>query len=398
MIDKIQFFIFIILLFHLVLLTENFEDVYSKRFENRKQRIHQKPTYYDKLEIPDVEKEKAAAIKYIRECHEGIIFPKVEKPMFTVIIPYRNIGSKIRPALISLERQDLRDFEIILVDDGSIKDPIEPEINDILRRDKRIIIIKNEHKIGFMRSRYLGLINAKGQYIIHMNQLDMIVFDDSFDILYDTSEDNKIDILEFQFFFGNRNKLEEISSVTFEENFPENNILSMKEKDNLDDFNIFGTNGRNYNIFGKVYERKFHLEAFDSLLNKNPELNMTIFDEIDDYLIHNYMTLKAKTYLIIDTFCFYKHLDEDESGMSDEETVQHQREAFSLIKYLLDDNLLVPAMNTLNVLINSDNTLKSIKNEQTKKLAEKIINKLLNESNIDEQYKLTFTEYLKTLN
>ena len=133
MIDKIQFFIFIILLFHLVLLSENFEDVYSKRFENRKQRIHQKPTYYDKLEIPDVEKEKAAAIKYIRECHEGIIFPKVEKPMFTVIIPYRNIGSKIRPALISLERQDLRDFEIILVDDGYIKDPIEPVINDILR-------------------------------------------------------------------------------------------------------------------------------------------------------------------------------------------------------------------------------------------------------------------------
>src|SRR5262245_36477149 len=40
-------------------------------------------------------------------------------PELSVLLPVRNAGSYLRPALASLWRQTLRDFEVIAVNDGS---------------------------------------------------------------------------------------------------------------------------------------------------------------------------------------------------------------------------------------------------------------------------------------
>lgn len=92
------------------------------------------------------------------------------KYLFSVIVPTFNRSEEIQELLASLTTQTLpeKEFEIIVVDDGST-DNTESVINDFIKNsDLNIRFIKQDHK-GPGEARNLGMKNASGEYFIFVD-------------------------------------------------------------------------------------------------------------------------------------------------------------------------------------------------------------------------------------
>lgn len=92
--------------------------------------------------------------------------------LISVIIPVYNVEKFIERCVYSLLNQDYRNFEIILVDDGSPDD--SPALLDNLKKkDSRIVVI---HKCngGVSSARNAGLEVAKGSYVLFVDGDDWV--------------------------------------------------------------------------------------------------------------------------------------------------------------------------------------------------------------------------------
>ncbi len=85
------------------------------------------------------------------------------KPPLSIIIPCHNEGNNIPKCLQSLKKQSFKNFEIIIVDDGSTDNTQE-----VVKKIKEVKLIKGGHKgPGF--SRNLGAKIAKGDILIFVD-------------------------------------------------------------------------------------------------------------------------------------------------------------------------------------------------------------------------------------
>ena len=83
--------------------------------------------------------------------------------ILSIIIPTYNEEKDIEKCINSLQKQSFKDFEIIVVDDGSTD-----KTKEIIRKYNKIKLIEGEHKgPGF--SRNLGARKAKGEILIFVD-------------------------------------------------------------------------------------------------------------------------------------------------------------------------------------------------------------------------------------
>ena len=83
---------------------------------------------------------------------------------------YNTPLEQLRQSLESILNQTYREFELLVIDDGSKNGEIELIES---YKDKRIKIIKNERNLGLEKSLNKGLENAKGKYIVRMDTDDI---------------------------------------------------------------------------------------------------------------------------------------------------------------------------------------------------------------------------------
>ena len=93
-------------------------------------------------------------------------------PKITVIIPTYNRGYIIRHSINSVLNQTYKNFELIIVDDGSTDDTKEV-VSSI--KDDRLIFIQHSKNKGANASRNTGIRNAKGKYIAFQDSDDIWV-------------------------------------------------------------------------------------------------------------------------------------------------------------------------------------------------------------------------------
>ena len=93
-------------------------------------------------------------------------------PFFSIIIPAYNIANYINKCLDSILAQTFEDFEVIIIDDGSI-DNTPKLINNYLSLSQKIIVI---HKIneGVSIARNTGINLAKGKYYLFLDGDDFV--------------------------------------------------------------------------------------------------------------------------------------------------------------------------------------------------------------------------------
>ena len=135
----------------------------------------------------------------------------VKEPKISVIIPIYNGGKYLKHSLESVQNQKFKDIEIIIIDDNSSDDSLKI-IRSYIKKDKRIKLIKNKTNRKILFSKSIGALNSKGKYIIEVDQDDMIPRNDIFGILFNESENLKLDLLHFKRFV-----IKNITNIT---NFP----------------------------------------------------------------------------------------------------------------------------------------------------------------------------------
>lgn len=95
-----------------------------------------------------------------------------EKPLFSIIIPVYKVEKYIEKCVESILNQDISDFEIILVDDGSPDSC--PEICDRLQENDYRIKVIHKKNGGVSAARKDGAELACGEYIICIDGDDWI--------------------------------------------------------------------------------------------------------------------------------------------------------------------------------------------------------------------------------
>ena len=116
-------------------------------------------------------------------------------PKISAIIPIYNNAEKIKLTIYSIQKQNLSDIEIIIIDDNSEDNSVQL-IEQIQQEDPRIKLLKNKNNKGILYTRSIGTLNSKGKYIFSINSGDIFI-NDIFHICEEEAELNNIDILEF---------------------------------------------------------------------------------------------------------------------------------------------------------------------------------------------------------
>lgn len=97
---------------------------------------------------------------------------KLETPLISIIVPVYNLEVYIENCIQSILNQTFKDFELIIVDDGS-EDATFKICKELANSDQRISCIKFNH-VGVSSARNEGIKLAKGKFIAFIDGDDMI--------------------------------------------------------------------------------------------------------------------------------------------------------------------------------------------------------------------------------
>lgn len=91
-------------------------------------------------------------------------------PLVTVLVPAHNAGRYLREAMDSILAQDFRDFELLVIDDGSTDDT--PEVLASIP-DPRLRVVRQDNT-GLVGALNRGLDEAHGEFLARMDADDLM--------------------------------------------------------------------------------------------------------------------------------------------------------------------------------------------------------------------------------
>ena len=121
---------------------------------------------------------------------------KIENPKISIIITVYNGEGYIETALHSIQNQDFKEIEIIILDDCS-KDNSISLIKQLMKNDYRISLYKNKENKGMLYTKTQGVLKAKGKYILILDVDDMYTQRNVFSTLFKEADKNNLDLLGF---------------------------------------------------------------------------------------------------------------------------------------------------------------------------------------------------------
>lgn len=118
------------------------------------------------------------------------------KPFISVIIPAYNVAPYIEEAIDSVKHQTFKDWELIIIDDGSTDDTlsIAQHKTEMLRAEKVKVI--HQPNSGLSASRNQGIRYARGKYVCFLDADDTISSDALEKLVY-VARNNDLDMMLF---------------------------------------------------------------------------------------------------------------------------------------------------------------------------------------------------------
>jgi glycosyltransferase involved in cell wall biosynthesis len=119
------------------------------------------------------------------------------EPLVSVIIPVYNAGKYIESCVLSVIQQNYRNFEIVLVNDGSTDSSMHL-CRVLSQKDERIKII-NKENTGVSDSRNRGLDISQGEYVIFLDADDYWCDDTFLEKMVHVAVHNNLDIVRGEY-------------------------------------------------------------------------------------------------------------------------------------------------------------------------------------------------------
>ena len=176
-------------------------------------------------------------------------FYKRENPSVSLIITIYNQERFINKSYAFIQNQELKDIEIIYVDDAST-DNSSSLIKHLMENDKRIVYLKNDINRKQYYSINIGVLNAKGEYILSIDPDDLLL-NNILIKAYKTAKKYDLDILQFYMMLGTGNNFRLFKEVKYKSGFMCNNTEIRK---------IFYY-GKSRNLPDKLIKRNIYLKS-----------------------------------------------------------------------------------------------------------------------------------------
>ena len=168
------------------------EDFETKVLVERLKFVHL--FWHEKLYLPEgsrfkllYENELEIIQKKISEYEKQYLYPD----LISIILPIYNGEQYLRDCLESILKQKYHNFEVILVNDGSI-DSSEAICRQYVNRDDRFRYVQKEHG-GASSARNYGLELVKGEYVTFIDADDWVE-ENYLELLHQSLKENNADI------------------------------------------------------------------------------------------------------------------------------------------------------------------------------------------------------------
>lgn len=123
------------------------------------------------------------------------------KYKYSVILPVYNVSEFLNKSLESLQKQTLRDIEIICVNDCSTDDSLSI-LEDFATQDNRIKIINLPQNCGQGLARNIALKQVEGEYIAFVDPDDWVELE-MLETLYKIAKEKDCELVEFNHYVHN---------------------------------------------------------------------------------------------------------------------------------------------------------------------------------------------------
>jgi glycosyltransferase involved in cell wall biosynthesis len=247
-------------------------------------------------------------------------------PKISLYLPIYNKQEYITESIRSIQKQTLKELEIIAVNDYSTDNSLKI-LKKLAKEDLRIKIINNDNNRGLLYTRAMGIINSSGEYLMNVDPDDILNGKNCLQKLYNIANLYNVEVITFSFFNKNKNYLK-CSSKNKKIKQP----LLMKSayyKNNINDEILWNKLVKKklmlkvYMLFKKkIYNNKWNYgedTIWSILINKYAEskicINETIYiyNENDDSLKKNNLNIihtKNKIYYLEMNFKIFKDITE----------------------------------------------------------------------------------------
>ena len=215
----------------------------------------------------------------------------------TFVLPIYNTNiDYLKKCIESITNQKVKEYEMLLINDGSTNLEIEKICKDYSKKYKNIIYIYQENS-GVSVARNVGIKNARGTYIFFIDPDDELKEDFFEKFKVSEKEESDIIIFDYSFFYTKEEKIETLKSYK---------DISNEKKDIIANimFNPFKFN--NFilgSIWAKCFKRIF-LQENNLYFDKN-------LRKAQDRIFMLYATDKAKTIKYYPIYCYKYRVNEE---------------------------------------------------------------------------------------
>ena len=336
------------------------------------------------------EKALLRGANYIKKCFEEvsetISRSNINSDLIkiSVIIPIYNNEKNIKSIIRSVQKQDMNEIEIILVNDYSTDNTLGV-IQEIQKNDERIKIINNEKNMGTLYSRSIGVLKANGKYILNLDHDDLFFDSDVFDTVYNEAEKNNFDIISFMYVQGT------------DYNINTNNVLDGFTTNHQDNFTVNQPDLAYYPIFkgenlafidNTIWGKLINTDIYKSSVNLLGEERYTVYNIINEDIISLFAICRmARSYKYLRKYGIFHLIDKSTKPYNkNKEDIMYYDVFFADI--LFDLSLYENKKYAAFIIIGIKSSwFFSIIKEQTKSYLTKVISKILNSEYIADKYK-----------
>ncbi len=232
--------------------------------------------------------------------------------MISVIIPNYNNSKYLKKCIESVLNQNYKDYELIIVDDGSTDDSV-----DIIKKytkHKNVIFYK-QNNLNAAIARNRGIELSKGEYLFFLDSDDYLYSNDVFEKLINGIKNNDLvignyDIIDENDSFVNEYKVNEEKNIIDVDNVYKYSMISpvpsnkLYKRSIIEKYNIYFSNVRigqdlhfylkylacsdNINIIeDKIYNYRVVNSGMSKTINNNLFDIVKCFDEVKKFYILN---------------------------------------------------------------------------------------------------------------